>query len=137
MLRSQLTYHLIGTSIEITLEVANNGSTPLRIGPGFHPYFALDRGENQVLLNAHTYDTQDLSGTEFFEEQANMILHAHRRTITIRSTALSTWALWTDQLGEYVCVEPTFGGYTFLQEPTPEELLEPSETMSYHMTVSW
>ncbi len=136
-LHSTLTYILNESSITVELELVNQGDAPLRVAPGFHPYFALNPDEGRVTLNGLAHDTQDLAGTEFFEDKNTMKLELRRRLITITSDNLPKWAFWTDQLGDYVCCEPTVGGYTFLQEPSDQELLQPHKTLSYAMTISW
>lgn len=136
-LQSFLTYTLGQSSMAFTLELTNSGERPLRVAPGFHPYFALDRDEGQVTLNGNQYDVQDLAGTEFFVNKTTMDLKLRRRNIKITSENLPTWAFWTDQLGEYVCCEPTVGGYTFLDVPRDIEKLLPGKTASYTFTISW
>ena len=136
-LESTLAYELTATSIRMTLSVANIGAVPLRVGPAFHPYFALADGEGQVQIDGHSHDLDDLEGT-LFETGEQRRLTSQRRTISLLSTGLSTWALWTDKLGPYVCVEPTMGGYTFLEnEPTAEELLESGATKTYSAEIKW
>lgn len=136
-LASTLTYALGATSLTMDLQLSNEGAVPLRVGPAFHPYFALQAGEGQVKLDDEMIDLQDL-GEMQLREGVSKELQTTRRTIQIGSTGLHTWALWTDQIGTYVCVEPTFGGYTFLDaEPRAGELLQPDETRSYDCTISW
>ena len=51
---------------------------------------------------------------------------------------LSTWALWTDNLGRYVCLEPTFAGNSFADDnPEEEELLRAGLSKSYELQVKW
>ncbi len=136
-LSSILTYALDGASLTMTLKVTNNGNESLRLAPGFHPYFSLKEGEGQVHVNDQTYDVQDLADTEFFTSDS-ATLRLDRRTITIRSADLTTWALWSDQLGNYVCCEPTLGGYLFENdEPQASELLAPGESRTYQASISW
>lgn len=134
---STLTYELAPTALDMTLEVANEGEGQLRIAPAFHPYFALQAGEGEVKIDADRLNLEDLSEMQLSEGEAKE-LHTAKRVITIGSKGLQTWALWTDQLGNYVCVEPTLGGYTFL-EPTPREteLLQPGESRQYACRISW
>lgn len=136
-LSAMLTYALDGSSVTMTLKVINNGTDELRIAPGFHPYVSLQDGEGQVKVNEQTYDVQDLAETEFFAGES-ATLHLERRTVTIQSTELTTWALWSDQLGNYVCCEPTLGGNMFLEdEPQEHELLPAGESRTYRAKISW
>lgn len=136
-LAAKLIYALSERRIEVSLELSNNGSTSLRVAPGFHPYFVLDREEQQVVLNGQTYDTAELEQTDFFADQTEMKLSLQRHDITVSSSGLSVWALWADRLAEYVCVEPTFGGNTFLEPVREDERLMPGATCTYTMAISW
>lgn len=136
-LRSTLTYTVDGRSVDIALRLHNTGETPLRVAPGFHPYFVLDRGEESVELNGDTYQTDDLAGTEFFYDRDSMHLRLSRHDVAISAHHLTTWAFWTDKLDHYVCVEPTVGGYTFLEKQREAEVLAPGASQTYSMTMSW
>lgn len=134
---SRIQYTLHPSSLHIRLQLTNNGTTNLRVAPGFHPYFALDRDENNVLLNGQTYTTADLAGTEFFNNRTAMNLTTKRRIISITSDGLPTWAFWTDRLGDYVCVEPTVGGYTFLETQATDEVLGSGDARVYGVSLQW
>lgn len=137
-LSSQITYALDGASIRITLKVTNNGSDALRLAPGIHPYFATTDGEGQVSIDDRRTDIQDLAGTLFYEGRSKQ-LALQKRTITMTSDDLTTWAAWSDQLGNYVCLEPTFAGYAFTDadEAPDDQLLQPSESRTYSATIQW
>ena len=65
-------------------------------------------------------------------------LETSQRTITMESKRLTTWARWTDQLGSYVCIEPSLDGFAFLNDtPRDEELLGVGEVKTYQATISW
>jgi glucose-6-phosphate 1-epimerase len=136
-LTSIVVYELEARSMKISLKLSNGSSNTLRVAPGLHPYFALSRGEETASVNGVSYATADLLETKFFENSSNMTLQTQRRTVTLQSENLSTWALWTDQLGEYVCVEPTFGGYAFLEQATDNQQLRTAEAQMYSLTISW
>lgn len=136
-LSSQLTYMLTEASITITLKLVNNGASELRIAPGFHPYFAVADGEGQVTIDGETVDVQDLEGT-LFSEGTSKQLALQKRTITMASDDLTTWAAWSDQLGNYVCLEPTYAGYAFLQDdPSDDQLLQPGQSRTFSASISW
>ena len=137
-LSSQLTYFLDGSSIQITLKVTNNGSESLRIAPGFHPYFATSDGEGQVSIDDERIDVQDLEDTVFYTG-TDKKLTLEKRTITLRSEELITWAAWSDQLGNYVCLEPTYSGYAFVDsdDAPDDQLLRPAQSRSYTFSVQW
>lgn len=135
-LASTLRYLLEENSFVAVLTVTNNGAKPLRIAPAFHPYFAIDDGETAVKINGTTYELDELADTEFLASDMVELVTA-RQTVKLSQTGLSTWAVWTDRLGSYVCVEPTSGGYRFLESEQPEESLQPSQTRNYSFRIEW
>lgn len=135
-MESSLTYRLGNQRFEAVLTVTNHGARPLRVAPAFHPYFALDELETAVKVNGITYELSELAGTEFVVADHVQLVTA-KRTFELSQTGLSTWAIWTDRLGPYVCVEPTFGGYRFLAPEQTDELLAPTEATTYSMHIAW
>ena len=137
-LSSQITYALDGNSINITLKVTNNGSESARIAPGFHPYFATADGEGQVSIDDERIDVQDLEEAVFYSG-ASKKLALQKRIITMHSDELTTWAAWSDQLGNYVCLEPTYAGNSFLEhDDTPDDqLLRPGQSRTYTVLLRW
>ncbi|HMR72924.1 MAG TPA: aldose epimerase [Candidatus Saccharibacteria bacterium] len=131
-----LDYRLHGSSLVSTLQLVNNGARPLRVAPAFHPYFALDDSETAVRINGDIYELSSLSGTEFIEAET-VELETANYTLQLSQTNLSTWSIWTDQLGPYICVEPTFGGNRFLETEQSDELLNPKASRQYSLTISW
>lgn len=133
---SLLTYQLSEQNLLMTLEVTNNGSENLRVAPAFHPYFAA-LGDAEVKISGENYPLDELAETVFISGNAQE-LQTQNRVVNLASDTLTTWALWTDQLGEYVCVEPTLGGNLFV-EPTPQEdeILHPGETKTYAASIAW
>lgn len=135
-LQSKLVYDLGSSSITMELEVKNTGDEDLRVAPAFHPYFAVLGGE-EVKINGDVQPLEDLADTLFVTGDSQA-LELPLRKITLSSWQLPVWAQWTDQLGTYVCVEPTVGGYTFLEEaPNEAELLGPLEARKYALTITW
>jgi len=136
-LDSTLTYKLEGTSITITLQLKNSGDKMLRVAPGFHPYFILSPDEKTINIDDQPYELDDLAGTLFVEGQTKE-LALMKRHLHLSSDNLSTWAVWTDQLANYVCVEPTFDGPTFIHnQPAENENLQPGTANTYSHTISW
>lgn len=133
---ARVEYRLEGNSLTATLSLTNEGAAVLRVAPGFHPYFALNSSERSVAVNGKKYDLAKLGGTEYITADAADVITANRQ-VTITTENLKTWAIWTDQLGSYVCVEPTFGGNRFLEAEQADERLEPGETKRYSVTISY
>lgn len=135
-LRSTLTYTLGDAAIEIELEVENTGESNLRVAPAFHPYFAV-LGREDVKIDGEIQPLEDLADTLFVTGDTQSV-ELPLRKLTLSSRQLPVWAKWTDQLGAYVCVEPTVGGYTFLEStPNEAELLGPAQARNYALTIAW
>jgi D-hexose-6-phosphate mutarotase len=131
-----LTYQLADSMIMMTCEATNNGTAPLRVAPAFHPYFSLT-GEKEVTLDGQKELLDDLAEAQFFDGDSHELKTA-ARVFTMESTTLSVWVKWTDQLGKYVCVEPSQDGFTFLGDtPNPEELLQSGESKTYKVSITW
>lgn len=129
-LQATLRYELSDSSLRTTLSVTNAGDEPLRVAPGFHPYFQVEIDETTVVVNDTTYELAEIEGTEFVTADSVTLKTAHQ-SLKLTSKNLSTWAVWTDQLGPYVCVEPILGGYRFLEPVAADELLSAGETRDY------
>lgn len=132
---AELSYQL-GEHVLVTiLELTNAGKEALRVAPAFHPYFATGGGE--VKLDGEPQPLEALSEAQMFTgEKHDLQLGA--RTLKCESEGLPVWAKWTDRLGDYVCVEPSVGGFTFVNEdPSDEETLQPGETKAYVFKLAW
>lgn len=135
-LLAQLTYELSDSAFVANLRLENRGESILRVAPAFHPYFMLSDHASSVMINQTAYRLDSLAGTEFVE-QDTMTLRIGEKSISLSQENLPHWAIWTDQLGPYVCVEPTFGGYRFLESQQSNEILKPKEIKRYLFKVSW
>ena len=134
--QAQIDY--VGGHQEFTMKltVFNGGSEPRRVSPGFHPYFAVSDATVEL-------DGQEVSVNEYGEAQylegPTHILKTSSRDLRLHSDELQTWAVWSDRLGDYFCVEPTFRGPSHAAgtEPLDGEILAPGEERSYSFTISW
>jgi galactose mutarotase-like enzyme len=134
-IRAILSYQLNDQLLMAALDVSNDGDHDLRIAPAFHPYFATN--EQPVTINGEDQPFDELADV-VFTEGSEQIIELGGRTITCEASGLPIWAKWTDQLGPYVCVEPSLAGFSFLNDaPTPEELLKPGETKTFSFTMTW
>lgn len=132
---SRLTYTLGDAILEMRLTLQNTGETPLAVAPAFHPYFALPVGTKRVTVGEQVYDITKLAGTEFMYDTAHLAVQLGDRSLRLDSTNLPAWAVWTDQLGDYVCVEPTTAGNVFAEGVPPQ--LAPRESRDYSLRIQW
>lgn len=133
---SRLTYTLEPSLFSAELTLQNDGTEPLRVAPAFHPYFTLTESDTAITVNGASYQLDALAGTEFITaDTVKMTTSNH--SVQLSQLNLTTWAIWTDQLGSYVCVEPTAGGYRFLEAPSDDELLDPGRSARYTCKIAW
>lgn len=133
--RTELHYVAHANSFEMTLSVRNYGNTVVRFAPAFHPYFAVTDAEMPVLSGAKLHLDQ-LADTRYFDSMTHR-LELGSQTLVLESSELQRWAVWTDLLDKYVCVEPTMAGYAFLEEAADNQLIRPGVTRLYSFTLSW
>ncbi len=126
------------TQLTMRLNVRNNGETPLRVEPGFHPYFAVPLGVKEVYIDDAVYGLTELAGTKYIEGNSHT-LGIGPRELELHSEQLTKWAIWTDLKGQYVCVEPTLNGPSFSDSSDSEEILplQAGELRTYDFTIKW
>lgn len=134
-LAAVVTYSLGARSLAISLALINKSETPLRVAPGIHPYFERHDGE-VVELNDVALALEELAMTQQVGGQSHE-LRIGDRVYDLESDDLGTWALWTDDPSNYVCVEPTYAGYAFTREPRDDEILHPGEQRVYDFSIHW
>ena len=131
---SRLMYSLSETKLTMELKLHNTSDADLRVAPGFHPYFAIGDSESveidglpQNLSDCNPAIELETAPTQLKTGETAMQLHAQN---------LSHWILWTDQLGPYVCLEPTSAGFSFEHPAEPTELLHPNQQASYSLAIA-
>ncbi len=132
---SHLAYVLAEDSFAMTLTIKNQGANPMRLAPAFHPYFAC-MGADDVMLDDQRQILDELGEAIFFNGRTHQLV-TPTHDITLVSETLPTWVKWTDRLGQYVCVEPSYAGFAFLEPVVDEQLLEPGVERAYSVTVRW
>lgn len=133
-LESRLVYTVAEHQLAMQLTLANVGKEELLVAPAFHPYFAYDG--TLVLDGQSLTDLAPLADTIFVDGLTRQ-LATGLRTITLQSEELPRWAVWTDGLGSYLCVEPTHSGNSFADSPSRATVLVPGQTARYGVRVGW
>lgn len=132
---SEISYQLTEHALVMTLELTNNGQKTLEVAPAFHPYFALSTGEENVKVDGQTRALDDFLDAEFIAGETHT-LETQTRSLTLCSEEFTKWALWTDRLGAYVCMEPTQNGFAF-SENTEKKQLAADEKTLWKWTLEW
>lgn len=130
----RLRYSLDDTGLAMELSVTNAGRETVRLAPGFHPYFAIDA--NQVAyLNQAPIRLPEYTDAQFVEA-SHMELKNGDKHLRLAATGMTSWALWTDQLAAYFCIEPTVAGFAFESDATPGQLLEPGGAQVFQLAIT-
>ena len=133
-LESRLVYTVAEHQLAMQLTLVNIGEDELLMAPAFHPYFAYDGVP--VLDGQPLADLTPLAETIFVDGVTRQ-LATGRRTITLQSEGLPRWAVWTEGLGSYLCVEPTHSGNSFADNPAHAAVLTAGQTARYGVRVGW
>lgn len=133
-LESRLVYIVAEHQLAMQLTLVNVGEDELLVAPAFHPYFAYDSA--LVLDGQPLADLTPLAETIFVDGPTRQ-LATGRSTITLQSEGLPRWAVWTDELGPYLCIEPTHSGNSFADSPAHATVLVPGQTARYGVRVGW
>ncbi|MBB1558408.1 hypothetical protein HG437_003430 [Candidatus Saccharibacteria bacterium] len=133
-LESRLVYTVAEHQLAMQLTLVNIGEDELLVAPAFHPYFAYDGVP--VLDGQPLSDLAPLAETIFVDGPTRQLVTG-LRTITLQSEGLPRWAVWTDGLGSYLCVEPTHSGNSFADSPAHAAALVPEQTARYGVRVGW
>lgn len=130
---ASLKYELNDEGLVMELTLANNGESILEVGPAFHPYFMT--GDHMV-LDGEAFDMEAYKDMVLTDEADEKIINTNHRTIILKSTNLPFWAQWSDRLSGYFCIEPSYGGFTFVSENHRRtDTLQPAESKSYRLEV--
>jgi D-hexose-6-phosphate mutarotase len=131
---SFLQYQLSETGLLMTLTLQNQGGTVLEVGPAFHPYF--ETGDHMV-VDGEPFDMGAYNEMVLSDENQEKIINTNHRTIVLKSPEMPFWAQWSDRLADYFCIEPNFGGFTFVPENHRRvDALQPSETKVYTFSIA-
>ncbi len=130
---SELHYSLRQDGISMRLILMNVGDTPLAVAPAFHPYFALQDNETMVDIEGSSFDRTKMNDMQLINATSRVIT-TELRTIKLQSS-MHSWAHWSDNLGSYICVEPTLAGYAF-EERTEYQLLS-GDHAEYDLSIAF
>ncbi len=134
-LEARLTYRLEAQALTTELTLRNTGETELQLAPGFHPYFPTTAGETEVTVDGETFALAKIIGTEFRDNVRE--LETADLRVTFETDNLSRFAIWTDQVGNYVCVEPTHVLNSFLVDPEESLRLAPGAEATFSYKKAW
>lgn len=132
-LKSVLQINLSDNQANFQLILTNLGQKTLEVAPAFHPYFQLQNDETAVVIDGETLKLAQLSGTLF----RSKLQRAQTKNFELRfwQNNLPQFAIWTDLLDDYVCLEPSFAGNAFVDGTADN--LAPNQTKDYGFELAW
>lgn len=131
---ADLRYELSENGLAMTLTLTNNGGSVLEVGPAFHPYFATG---DHLVVDGEQFDMDAYGEMVLSDETPERIMNTHYRTVMLKSADMPYWAQWSDRLADYFCVEPSYGGFTFVPENHRRmDTLQPGEAKTYSFTIA-
>jgi len=135
-LEAELAVTVLENGLSQQLTLRNIGNSALRVSPAFHPYFALG-SDREAVLNGEALELNELKEAVFKSPHGAMQLRTNNRVLSLASDGLPTWAVWTDSLAPYVCVEPTEDGFAFASEPLADQQINRGEERSFGFYITW
>ncbi len=112
-LESILEYVLGENCFEAIVSLKNTSSGNLKIAPGFHPYYQMKK-DDQLVINGQAYPFDILEKTLYIDNVRNFEIND--RKFSVENSNLNLFAIWTDLKGDYVCIEPSYRGDTFIED---------------------
>ncbi len=134
-MESCLTYKVLERGFAAQLRLKNGGDLPLKVAPAFHPYWCLD-GKAPEVNGVYYDDLAKFSEAQFISGDT-VRLKLASRDLVLKSDELNQWAQWTDQLGDYLCIEPSQSGFSFDEDISRADILGAGEELKYSFTVTW
>lgn len=131
---AELRYQVEEQELTSELILTNESEVPLRVAPAFHPYFAY---KGDIEIDGEKKPLLDDFSEAVFVDGSKHIVRTGTRLLTLLSENLPCWAQWTDQLGNYICVEPSQSGFAFSEDISRADELEPGETKTYRFVMGW
>jgi glucose-6-phosphate 1-epimerase len=128
---SELKYELSDSGVSMQLTVTNAGPDLLQVSPGFHPYFV---ASEDVAINGKTIDVTELHTAQTLGGEPGTISTA-KSTYSLAAEQLNTWIVWSDMPKKYICIEPTYAGFSFTDNPQASLDLEPGAVQSWSLSI--
>lgn len=129
-----LRYSIGEHDLTMELTLTNNGEHVLELGPAFHPYFATS---DSLVVDGESFDMAAYNDMVLSDDTPTKVVNTNGRTFVLKANDMPYWAQWSDRLAGYFCVEPSYGGFTFVPENHRRtDMLQPGESKSYIFTIA-
>ncbi len=132
-LESVVRYELGDNFLKSSLTLSNVGTNGLPVAPGFHPYFSIAGSDQTILLDGQRFNIDKTGETKFVSSVDKLKIGKFIYDFDVIN--LNKFAIWTDGLADYICVEPTENGEAFALSSATT--LDPQEFKQYIYKFSW
>lgn len=129
-LDSFISYELVENKFLAVIEMVNNSDKDLPVAPGFHPYFRVGNDFEVDGLDLGDFNLEDT----YFLDASEVSFKGEAYKIKITSDNFHKFAIWTDFLDNYRCVEPCYNGKSFVKDGDPY-ILKAGETFRASMKI--
>lgn len=110
----EISYKLLEDGLRTKLTIENKGEKSLPLAPAFHPYFATSFED--LSLRDYKIEKKDLPDSIFISADSMFFTMADREVEIKGIENIGTFTLWSDFLDDYICIEPTYNGKSFLDD---------------------
>lgn len=127
---SFITYELFEKGLLAEIEMVNKTDKDLPVAPGFHPYFKVGNDFKVEGLDFGDFNLEDT----YFLGGSEVSFKVEFYKIKITSQNFHKFAIWTDFLDDYRCVEPCYNGKSFVKGGNPY-ILKAGQTFKASMKI--
>ena len=132
---TDLIYELKDNSLFMKLSLVNRGSTCLPIAPGFHPYIYSEN--SYIKVEGNEFTKEELIDTVFLKRN-ELKFETNKFKFEYECKNVNTFAVWTDFMDDYICVEPTYNGPSFKNNSSSKPYeLKPNESFELEAVLKW
>ena len=134
-LETYLSYSITENSLNMKLKFKNKSNNTLLIAPGFHPYFYSK--DSYIKIQDMNFSKKDIENSVFIESE-NISFETEKYRINYKSKDFKTYIVWSDFENDYICVEPTFNGTSFIKnyKNKPYEI-KSKEEREFKVDLNW
>lgn len=108
-MNSLIEYSLDNNRFDVKLTLKNLSNNNLLVAPGFHPYFYYD---NNFYIDGVSLNDDDLRKTIFVKSN-EINFRTGENEVKVLTNNFNVFAIWSDFIENYICIEPTFNGNSF------------------------
>lgn len=130
-MNSLIEYSLDNNKFDVKLILKNLSNNNLLVAPGFHPYFYYD---NNFFIDGVGLNDDDLRKTIFVKSK-EINFRTGENEVKILTDNFNVFAIWSDFIENYICIEPTFNGNSFTKDKNNPYILNVNEEFKAQISI--